>query len=90
MVLLKELNKTDITYIPKKENPMKVNDFRSISLYSVSYKFISKLLTNRLRKYIPKIISPLHSAFAPDRDVHDNILVTHEIFSNFHRKREKV
>lgn len=39
---LPDLNRTNITLIPKKNNPEKVNDYRHISFYNVSYKFISK------------------------------------------------
>lgn len=46
--ILKELNNIHITLIPKKY-PEKINDYRPISLCNVSYKFISKVLANRLR-----------------------------------------
>lgn len=49
----------------------------------MSYKFLSKLLANQLRTILPKIISPLQSAFVPQRDIHDNILIAHEILSMF-------
>lgn len=55
--IFKELNETFIILIPKKKNPMKVNDFRPISLCNVAYKFISKLLANILRDVLPRIIS---------------------------------
>lgn len=61
--LFRELNRTSIVLIPKKDNPVRVTDDRPISLYNVFYKFISKLLANRLRKILPRIISPLQSAF---------------------------
>lgn len=77
--LLKELNEARITLIPEKKNPTKINDYRTFSLYNVSSKFISKLLANGFRKFLPKIISPLQSAFVPNRDIH-------EIFSNSHKK----
>lgn len=38
---LKDVNKTYITLFPKTENLEKVNDYRRISLYTVSYEFIS-------------------------------------------------
>lgn len=57
------LLRNHITFIPKKENHFKVNDFRPIIICNVSYKFISKLVANRLRAILPKIISPLQIVF---------------------------
>lgn len=42
--LLRELNKTNIILIPKKDNSERVTDYRPISLCNVLYKFISKLM----------------------------------------------
>lgn len=68
--LLRDLNRTNITFIPKKDKPEKVNEYRPISLFNISYKFISKLIANRLRLVLPKIISPLRSLFVQSRDIH--------------------
>lgn len=56
--LLPALNHTNITLIPKVDNPSKVTQFRPISLYNVIYKIISKLMTERLKLVLPKFISP--------------------------------
>lgn len=59
---LRDLNLTNITLILKKDNPVNIRDYRPTSLCNVSYKFISKLLANRLlRQVLPKIISPTES-----------------------------
>lgn len=50
---LRDLNKTNITLIPKKNNPEKVNDYIHISFCNVFYKFISNLMANRLLLVLP-------------------------------------
>jgi hypothetical protein len=54
----KSLNATFIALIPKKpETIVDVKDFRPISLVSGIYKIIVKVLANRLRRVMEKIIS---------------------------------
>lgn len=50
---------------------------------------ISKILANRLKHVLPKIISPLQGVFIQGRDIHDNILVAHAILNSIFKKRNK-
>ena len=74
------LNQTNIFLIPKTERPTEMTEFRPISLCNVCYKVISKLMSKRLKKYLPKIISETQLAFVARRLITDNILVAHEVF----------
>jgi hypothetical protein len=68
-----------IALIPKVNNPSRVNQFRPISLTNFNYKIISKILSNRLKPLLHKIISPLQSAFFRGRSIHDNTILGHFI-----------
>jgi hypothetical protein len=53
----KSLNTTFVSLIPKKTCAMDVKDFRPISLVGGMYKIISKVLVNKFKSVLGKIIS---------------------------------
>lgn len=55
---LQGMNCADIIMIPKKEVPISVDNYRSISVANVVPKLLSKLLANRLASELPDLISP--------------------------------
>jgi hypothetical protein len=74
----KSLNATFTALIPKKPEAVVVKDFRPISLVSGVYKIITKVLANRLRRVIEKIISKSQNAFVRVRQILDAILLANE------------
>ncbi|KAG7543424.1 Reverse transcriptase zinc-binding domain [Arabidopsis thaliana x Arabidopsis arenosa] len=78
------LNMTNICLVPKAGRPKEMSGFRPISLCNVGYKIISKVLSNRLKRLLPKVISETQSAFVAKRLITDNILIAQE---NFHALR---
>jgi len=49
-------NASFVTLIPKCENPFKLGDFRPISLVGCVYKILAKILANRLKRVLEKVI----------------------------------
>ena len=88
--LLKELNATVISLVPKVTNPSSLNEFRPISCCSTIYKCISKVIANRLKLVLPSLIDKAQSAFIKGRHISDNILLTQELMRNYHRQDSPV
>ncbi|XP_026416843.1 uncharacterized protein LOC113312295 [Papaver somniferum] len=80
---------TYITLIPKVHNPSTPSDFRPISLSNITYKIISKILTNGIKPLLSKLISQNQPAFIPGRQITDNIIVVHEILHSMKTSKNK-
>lgn len=83
---IRKLNQTFIVLISKKEGASNFNQFRPISLCNVSYKVISKILANRIRQVLDKLISPFQSAFISGRWIAENSVLAQEIMTTLKRK----
>ena len=83
-----EINKTNISLIPKTNHPTKMTDFCPISLCNTTYKLISKILANRFKTILPSIISENQSTFTPDRLITDNVLVAFEFMHYLNHKND--
>lgn len=81
--ILKQLNHTIITLIPKTQREPGVGDYRPIACSNVAYKIISKIISNRLAPFMSKIISNSQSAFVNGRNITDNIYLAQELVRGY-------
>ena len=58
--LLKVVNETIISLIPKTQSPISVVNYRPISLCTVLYKIISKIIANILKKVLHHLLATLN------------------------------
>ena len=64
---VKSLNTTFIVLIPKKGEAEDLKDFKPISLVGSIYKWIAKVLENRLKRVVGKVVNVAHNAFVEGR-----------------------
>ena len=66
-ILPEGINDTLLILFPKIQYSEQLSHLRPISLYNVSYKVITKTLTNRLKKIMPNVVALNQSNFMPGR-----------------------
>ncbi|RVX14296.1 Transposon TX1 uncharacterized 149 kDa protein [Vitis vinifera] len=64
---VRSLNSTFLVLIPKKAGAEDLRDFRLISLVGGLYKLLAKVLANRLKKVVGKVVSSAQNAFVEGR-----------------------
>lgn len=84
--LLKSVNTTIITLIPKSKTATTIRDYRPIACCNVLYKIISKVISNRMSNVISWLVGDEKFAFVPGRYIHDNTILAQEIIRGYGRQ----
>ena len=85
---VKSLNSTFLVLIPKKAGAEDLRDFRPISLMGGLYKLLAKVLANRLKKVVGKVVSSAQNAFIEGRQILDATLIANEAIDFLLKRNE--
>ncbi|RVW51699.1 Protein S-acyltransferase 10 [Vitis vinifera] len=85
---VKSLNATFIVLIPKKGGVEDLRDFWPISLVGGLYKWLAKVLANRLKTVVGKVVSKAQNAFVEGRQILDVVLVANEVLDSVLKSKE--
>ena len=80
---------TFLVLIPKKGGAKDLGDFRPISLLGGLYKLLAKVLANRLKKVLEKVVSGDQNAFVRGKQILDASLIANEVIDFWHKRKEK-
>ncbi|KAK5770770.1 hypothetical protein PVK06_046923 [Gossypium arboreum] len=70
------------------KNPKDFSQFRPISLCSVLYKLVMKVIANRFKVIFPKLISQEQSGFIAGQNISDDIILAQEVIHSMRCKRK--
>ena len=68
-------NSSFLALIPKEKGAKIFSRFRPISLCNTGYKIVTKIMANRLKNLLPKLIPENQGGFVKGRQILDNIIL---------------
>ncbi|KAL0430590.1 UNVERIFIED_CONTAM: hypothetical protein Sradi_0685000 [Sesamum radiatum] len=88
VALPKSFTATTISLIPMNDCPASWSEYQPISLCNVTNKICTKLMTVRLGRVLPRVLSLSQSGFVPGRLLSDNVHLAQELIHSLESRQE--
>ena len=86
---VRSLNTIFLVLVPKKVGAEDLKDYRPISLVGSLYKWIAKILSNRLKSVMGKLVNVARNAFVEGKQILDASLIANEVVDSIQKKKER-
>jgi Reverse transcriptase (RNA-dependent DNA polymerase) len=69
----------NLVLIPKAEHPIMPTQFRPLSVCSVFYRLLMKVIANRVKPLLANLISTTQMTFLKERCIQESVLLMNEV-----------
>lgn len=87
--MLRSMNATFLTLIPKKVGDNALDNFRPIALCNVVYKIITKLIVEQLKPWLGRLILEEQGGFVAGRQILDGVIIATQTIHSMASSKEK-
>ena len=88
-IINQSTNATFIALVPKKSQTSEISNYRPITLVTNLYKFIAKVFSRRMHKFLQDTIFLTQVVFVEGRQILDHVLVANKLVDEKRRSREE-
>ena len=87
--VLGSMNATFISLIPKKEKTEAFEDFRPVSCYNTIYKLIARVIAQRIKPILSKVITKEQFGFLQKIQILDAVSLPQEVMHSIKKEKQK-